>query len=208
MRTFDTNSTNEADGVSPTSYSSRTIHHYLSKNRGGNNAIIYEDVPGFRSASGAFPGARMWYDHWTYASRKGRGDDDDQQLNSDRRVHMHDDYVASTAKLASGAALEHIDAMRRRYEEVGALLDFHARGLGWVLDVSLSIEIICRIKSYWLPIYLSLLESIVCLVVVKYTFFPVAMPSMMACSLSSTLHFDQILLERGGQHSNIDWPLT
>jgi hypothetical protein len=102
----------------------------------------FEDASAeFRSDNNIFPGAREWYDHWIYASRKGKhGQLDDSRVES----HIHDDYVVSAIKSASKATLKHIDDMKQRYENVGALPDFYARGLGWIRDVSLRDHLRCK----------------------------------------------------------------
>jgi hypothetical protein len=78
-----------------------------------------------------FPGAREWYKYWTYASRKGK-----YQIIDEDTTHIHDGYVLSSVESASEAALQHITDMKSRYEGVGALADFYARGIGWIMDVS------------------------------------------------------------------------
>ena len=88
----------------------------------------------FCSDDNTFPSARVWNDYWTYASRKGKyGQSDGPRVES----HIHDDYVALAVESASEATLKHIDDMKQRYESVGALPDFYARGIGWIRDVSL-----------------------------------------------------------------------
>jgi hypothetical protein len=101
----------------------------------------------FRSDDDAFPGAREWNDYWTHASRKGkrRGQSDD---SSRIESHTRDDYVTSAVELASEATLEHIDDMKQRYESVGALPDFYARGIGWIRDVSVRDHLRCKHNCY------------------------------------------------------------
>lgn len=79
-----------------------------------------------------FPGAREWYDYWSYASRKGRS----HLVADDDNTHIHDNYVISAVESVSEASMQHISDMKTRYESVGALADFYARGLGWIIDVS------------------------------------------------------------------------
>ena len=79
--------------------------------------------PEFLSADNIFPGAREWYDYWTYASRK---------IVKEEELHIHDDYIVSAVERETPAALQHIKEMQQRYEHVSALADFYARGLGWV----------------------------------------------------------------------------
>jgi len=98
----------------------------LPETTGRTGSADNEDSSGFLSVDHNFPGARDWYDYWTYASRKGN-----VQLN---QTHIHDDYVILAVESASNATLHHINEMRRRYESVGALADFYARGLGWIQD--------------------------------------------------------------------------
>lgn len=109
----------------------------------GNDSDGIEDaLAEFRSEDNIFPRAREWHGYWTYASRKGNKEDhlDDSRFEP----HMHDDYVASAVKSASKATLKHIDDMKRRYESVGALPDFYARGIGWIKDVSLRVHLRCK----------------------------------------------------------------
>ena len=80
-----------------------------------------------------FHGAREWYDYWSYASRKGKFHVIDEETN-----HIHDAYVLSSVESVSEATLQHINDMKSRYESVGALPDFYARGIGWIMDVSSS----------------------------------------------------------------------
>jgi hypothetical protein len=82
-----------------------------------------------------YPGAREWYTYWTHASQKGKPID--IFLVDDESAHIYDDYVASTVESVSEATLRHIQDMKSRYASVAALPDFYARGLGWVMDVSL-----------------------------------------------------------------------
>jgi hypothetical protein len=44
----------------------------------------------------------------------------------------------SSVESVSEATLQHITDMKSRYESVGALPDFYARGIGWIMDVSSS----------------------------------------------------------------------
>ena len=82
----------------------------------------------FLAADGSFPGAREWYESWSRASRKGR-----DLIVPD---HDHDKYVAAEADAAAKRTMGHIENMKERYENVSALPDFYARGLGWIQDVS------------------------------------------------------------------------
>jgi hypothetical protein len=87
-----------------------------------------------------FPGAREWYEYWSYASRKGK-----IQLKDDDNSHIHDDFVISSVETVSEATLQHINEMKARYDSVDALADFYARGLGWIMDVSLHLP--CFVAS-------------------------------------------------------------
>lgn len=78
-----------------------------------------------------FPGAREWYEYWSYASRKGK-----HQIIDEDIAHIHDDSVLSSVESVAEAALQHVIDMKARYESVGALADFYARGIGWIMDVS------------------------------------------------------------------------
>jgi hypothetical protein len=97
--------------------------------------VVEDPSAEFRVDGSIFPGAREWNEYWTYASRKGKQhgqSDDDYRVET----HIHDDYVASAVESASEATLKHIGDMKQRYESVGALPDFYARGIGWIRDVS------------------------------------------------------------------------
>lgn len=79
-----------------------------------------------------FPGSREWNEYWSYASKRGRF----HLVADDDNTHIHDDYVISSVESVSEASIQHINDMKTRYESVGALADFYARGLGWIMDVS------------------------------------------------------------------------
>ncbi len=98
----------------------------------GAGADVYELSELRPDGSIIFPGAREWYHYWSYASRKGK-----IQLVDDENSHIHDEFVVSSVETVSEATLQHITEMKTRYDSVGALADFYARGLGWIMDVSL-----------------------------------------------------------------------
>jgi len=97
----------------------------------------------FRSSDGIFPGAREWYNYWTYNSsttvEKGEDGEAAAYLSN-----IYDDYVEKAVRSRTEATLQHIDYMKRRYMNVNALPDFRARGIGWIhtrLDMALTLVI-------------------------------------------------------------------
>ena len=77
----------------------------------------------FRVAGNAgFHGAQEWRDHWSSLPRY--------------EDNVNDEYVSLAVESATEATLQHFNDMRQRYQNVSALPDFYARGIGWVQDVS------------------------------------------------------------------------
>ena len=111
-----------------------TLSSPLHKLRNNSSWIQFgsdvDNLSVVRPGGNIFPGAREWHNYWSYTSRKSKS-----QHNEDN-TNVHDDYVLSFVESVSESTLQHIFDMKSRYESVGALPDFYARGLGWILDVS------------------------------------------------------------------------
>lgn len=125
----------KAKAVDTTTNAYDTNRHWFGKNFIATVNINEGAASSSSSSSLAEFLAREWHEYWTYASRKGiHNNDVDQQLLMSSNAHLHDEYVESTVKSLTGAALQHIDTMKRRYINVGALPDFRARGIGWIWE--------------------------------------------------------------------------
>jgi hypothetical protein len=123
----------------------------LFKNRdensiaGGENDDADDDPSSeLRSSDGIFPGAREWYNYWTYNSSiiTGKGRDDTEAAAYVSNIY--DDYVEKAVQSRTKATIQHIVNMKRRYMSVNALPDFRVRGIGWIrtrLDMALTVVI-------------------------------------------------------------------
>ena len=115
-------------------------------NRDENIIADEDDVDAsseFRSSDGIFPGAREWYNYWTYNSSTTVGQGKDGEAAA-YLSNIYDDYVEKAVQSRTEATLQHIHKMKRRYMNVNALPDFRARGIGWIhtrLDMALTLVI-------------------------------------------------------------------
>lgn len=83
-----------------------------------------DGTAGLRRPGGSPLGSDEWHEHWTHAySSLGI-----------RPTGPHDDFVTSKADSLRNETLAGLASMERRYEDVDALPDYRARGLGWVED--------------------------------------------------------------------------
>jgi len=110
-----------------------------------NNTIIMR-----HDENGTFVGANVWYRYWTMTTRNNRNviinnkynnnnnnnnhkaDSSSSQSSTNTIDHSHDNYVLSQVKALSMKALEYTLKMKSRYDEVNAIPDYRARGLGWI----------------------------------------------------------------------------
>ena len=102
---------------------------YLKDTSISTKTTNLEFIPEFIH-NGTLPGAREWYNYWTYAQQKG--ENNRTLIRED--IHMHDEYVISTVQRNKSASLQYINEMKVRYQNVNGLADFYARGLGWVYN--------------------------------------------------------------------------
>lgn len=95
-----------------------------------------------RHDNGTFIGASEWYRYWTMTATNNKkqynistvSSSTSSQSNNNKFIidHSHDNYILSRVKLQSNGAYRHIMGMKTRYETVGAIPDYRARGLGWI----------------------------------------------------------------------------